>query len=252
MLQGKAILVTGAGSGIGRAVTELAAANGANVLVVDIDEKGGEETVNIVTAAGGVASFQRCDVSKEDEVAAMVASAVKTYGRLDGAHNNAGIEMQNKALHELTAQDWQRVINIDLTGVFYCLKHQFLTMKETGGGSIVNTASAAGLRGFINSSDYVAAKHGVVGLTKAAAVDGGPLGIRVNSVCPGFIMTPMAETRLMNDPVFSQALGPLRDRHVIGRFGQPSEIAESVMWLLSDRSSFVTGSPMIVDGGYCV
>jgi NAD(P)-dependent dehydrogenase (short-subunit alcohol dehydrogenase family) len=182
----------------------------------------------------------------------MVAFAVSTYGRLDGAFNNAGIEMRNKPVHELTGDDFRSVIDVDLTGVFYCIKHEFLAMKQTGGGSIANTASSSGLRGQANSADYVAAKHGVVGLTKAAAADGGPLGIRVNAVCPGLIMTPMAKDRLMNDPVFSQALDGLRQRHLIGRFGETSEVANLAMWLLSDQSSFVTGAPMLVDGGYAV
>lgn len=252
MLDGKIIIVTGGGSGIGRTSSEVFARNGANVIIADMDENGGNETVETICAAGGEARFRRCNVADEADVAAMVAFAVESYGRLDGAFNNAGIEMRNKSVHELTGEDFRKVIDVDLNGVFYCIKHEFLAMKKTGGGSIVNTASAAGLRGQGNAADYVAAKHGVVGLTKAAAVDGGPLGIRVNAVCPGLIMTPMARDRLMNDPVFSQALEGLRQRHVIGRFGETTEVANTAMWLLSDLSSFVTGTPTLVDGGYAI
>ena len=252
MLAGKTIVVTGAGSGIGRASAEMFAASGANIVVADLDENGGRETVNTIEAAGGKARFKRCDVAVEDQVAALVAFAVDSYGGLHGALNNAGIEMRNKPVHELTARDWQSVIDVDLTGVFYCIKHEVLYMKDHGGGSIVNTASASGLRAIANTADYTAAKHGVIGLTKAAAIDGGPLGIRVNAVCPGVILTPMMETRLMNDPTFSQALDDLRRRHYIGRFGNPADVAEMVMWLLSDRSTFVTGTASSTDGGYAI
>jgi NAD(P)-dependent dehydrogenase (short-subunit alcohol dehydrogenase family) len=252
VLKGKTIIVTGAGSGIGRASAEMFAASGANIVVADLDENGGRETVKSIEAAGGTARFTRCDVSVEDQVAALVAFAVDSYGGLHGALNNAGIEMRNKPVHELTAKDWQSVIDVDLTGVFYCIKHEVLYMKDHGGGSIVNTASASGLRAIANTADYTAAKHGVIGLTKAAAIDGGPLGIRVNAVCPGVILTPMMETRLMNDPTFSQAVDDLRRRHYIGRFGKPADVAEMVMWLLSDRSTFVTGTASSTDGGYAI
>ena len=252
MLNGKTVIVTGAGSGIGRTSAEVFAGAGANVVVADLNEQSAAETVAKILAAGGRAVARRCNVAEEDDVASMVAFAMERYGRLDGAFNNAGIEMHNKPVHELTAADWRAVIDVDLTGVFYCIKHEFLAMKGNGRGSIVNAASTSGIRGHINSSEYVAAKHGVVGLTKAAAIDGGELGIRVNAICPGLILTPMAQGRLMNDPVFSQALGDLRKRHIIGRFGETREVADAVMWLLSDSSSFTTGTAMIVDGGYAI
>ncbi len=252
MLKDKSILITGAASGIGRKCAEVFAANGARVLLADLSEPEGERAAAEIRAQGGAAAFHRCDVLDEASVAATVARAVELYGRLDGAMNNAGIEMRNKPVHELTADDIAAVLGVDLVGVFYCIKHEFLAMKDAGGGAIVNTASAAGVRGQVNASDYVAAKHGVVGLTKSAACDGGPLGIRVNAVCPGLIMTPMAQDRLMNDPVFSQALDGLRQRHVIGRFGQMEEVANAAMFLLSDLASFVTGTPMLVDGGYSI
>jgi len=252
VLKGKTIIVTGAGSGIGRTSAEVFAGTGANVVVADLNEQSAAETVAKIAAAGGRAVARRCNVGSEDEVAAMVAFTLERYGRLDGAFNNAGIEMHNKPVHELTAADWRAVIDVDLTGVFYCIKHEFLAMKAKGRGSIVNAASTSGIRGHINSSEYVAAKHGVVGLTKAAAIDGGQLGIRVNAICPGLILTPMAQDRLMNDPIFSQALGDLRKRHIIGRFGETQEVADAAMWLLSDSSSFTTGTAMIVDGGYAI
>lgn len=252
MLKGKTILITGAASGIGLKCAEVFATHGANVLVTDLSEEAGEAVAEGIRQAGGEARFQKCNVTDEASVAAAVDKAVELYGRLDGAMNNAGIEMRNKPVHELTANDINAVLGVDLVGVFYCIKHEFRVMKDSGGGSIVNTASSSGIRGQAYASDYNAAKHGVVGLTKGAACDGGPLGIRVNALCPGLIMTPMAQDRLMNDPVFSQALDGLRERHVIGRFGETVEIANAAMFLLSDMSSFMTGSPMIVDGGYAI
>lgn len=252
MLQGKTIIVTGAGSGIGRKAAETFASAGANVIAADFNAATAAETAAAIRCTDGQAVAWQCNVAVEEEVAAMVAFAVERFGRLDGALNNAGIEMRNKPVHELTDEDWRSVIDVDLTGVFYCIKHEFLAMKDRGGGSIVNTASASGVRGQGNASDYVAAKHGVVGLTKAAAVDGGLLGIRVNAICPGLIMTPMAQDRLMNDPTFSQALEGLRQRHIIGRFGETGEVANAAMWLLSDLSSFTTGTAMLVDGGYAI
>jgi NAD(P)-dependent dehydrogenase (short-subunit alcohol dehydrogenase family) len=252
MLRGKNIIVTGAGSGIGRKSAEAFARAGAQVVVADLNEPAAADTAASIRSANGVAVAYRCNVAVEDEVAAMVAFTVAQYGRLDGAFNNAGIEMHNKSVHELTAADWRAVIDVDLTGVFFCIKHEFLAMQSHRRGSIVNAASTSGLRGHVNSSEYVAAKHGVVGLSKAAAIDGGALGIRVNAVCPGLILTPMVQDRLMSDPVFSNALEDLRKRHVIGRFGETDEVANAVMWLLSDLSSFTTGTAMIVDGGYAI
>lgn len=252
MVAGKSIIVTGAGSGIGATTAEKLAAAGARVIVADLDGRSAEAVAANIIGRGGTAKAVTVDVADEASVKAMVQTAIDVYGRLDGAHNNAGIEMVNKPVHEISLTEWSKVLAVDLTGVFLCIKHEFLAMKHTGGGSIVNTASAAGVRGQINAADYVAAKHGVVGLTKSAAVDGGALGIRVNAVCPGLIMTPMARDRLMQDPVFAQALDGLRQRHHIGRFGETEEVTNAVLWLLSDESSFVTGTPMLVDGGYAV
>jgi NAD(P)-dependent dehydrogenase (short-subunit alcohol dehydrogenase family) len=252
MVKDKVIIVTGAGSGIGLTTAHTLAAAGAKVVLADINLGTVEAAVEDIRGSGGEAAATAVDVGDEASVAAMVRFAVDTFGRLDGAHNNAGIEMANKPLHELSAEEWGRVIHIDLNAVFYCLKHEFLAMKDSGGGSIVNTASSSGVRATMNSAEYTSAKHGVVGLTKCAAIDGAPLGIRVNAVCPGLIMTPMARDRLMNDPAFSVALEGIRQRHVIGRFGETQEIANAVMWMLSDASSFMTGAPMLVDGGFSI
>lgn len=252
MVQDKVIIVTGAASGIGLTTAQTLAKAGAKVVVADINPGSAQAVVDDITGNGGKAAATAVDVSDEASVEAMVRFAVDTFGRLDGAHNNAGIEMSNKPLHELSAAEWGRVIDVDLTGVFYCLKHEFLAMKESGGGAIVNTASSSGVRATMNSADYTSAKHGVVGLTKSAAIDGAPFGIRVNAVCPGLIMTPMARDRLMNDPTFSLALEGIRQRHIIGRFGETEEIANAVLWLLSDQSSFMTGAPMLVDGGFAI
>ncbi|MGE4429702.1 MAG: SDR family NAD(P)-dependent oxidoreductase [Sphingobium sp.] len=253
LLEGKVIFVTGAGSGIGRICSRAMAVEGAQIVATDLNSEEAERTAAAIRSEGGDAVSRRCDVGEEADVAAAIDFAVGHYGRIDGAHNNAGIEMVNKPIHEISGAEWNRALHVDLTGVFYCTKYEFLAMKrQSGGGAIVNTASGSGLRGQINAADYVSAKHGVVGLTKSSAVDGAQWGIRVNSVCPGLIMTPMAKERLMNDPIFSQALDGIRKRHIIGRFGEPEEVADAVMWLLSDRSAFVTGHQLVVDGGYCI
>ncbi len=252
MLKNKVIIITGGGSGIGRTAALSFATSGARVVVADLNEASAAETVKAIRAAGGDAEPRRCNVADEDDVAAMVAFAVQRYGRINGAVNNAGIEMSNKAVHEMTGQEWRRVIDVDLTGVFYCIKHEVLAMKASGGGSIVNTASSSGIRATMCSSDYTAAKHGVIGLTKASAIDAAPFGIRINAICPGLTLTEMTRDRLMNDPTFSVALEGIRQRHIIGRFGEPQEIANAMTWLLSDLSSFQTGSSMLVDGGFSI
>ncbi|GAC06445.1 SDR family oxidoreductase [Paraglaciecola chathamensis] len=240
---GKIVLVTGGGSGIGRASSEAFGAAGAIVAVADISEKNGLETVEAIRAAGGTAEFIFVDVSNEESVKAMIKSVVDTFGTLDIAHNNAGIEGNHIPLAELPSDNWRQVIDVDLTSVFYCLKAEIPEMMKNGGGAIVNTASASGLIGGYNLSVYTAAKHGVIGLTKAAAMDYANKGIRINSICPGAIDTP-----------FIAALPkPLIDRVTFAtpmdRLGQPREIAQSVLWLCSDASSYVTGHSLSVDGG---
>jgi NAD(P)-dependent dehydrogenase (short-subunit alcohol dehydrogenase family) len=248
MVKGKSVIITGAASGIGRATAVLLAKAEAKVIVTDISPEG-EGTVAEIKAAGGEAIFIRADLGVEEEVKALVAGTVKKYGRLDGAFNNAGLEACFKPLHELTTTQWQRAILVDLTAVFYCLKYQIIAMLETGGGSIINTASSLGVVAIPNQAEYVAAKHGVIGLTKSAAVDYSAKKIRVNAVLPGVIQTPMIK-RALEDPRFSAAFDKLREHHPIGRFGEPNEIGEAVKWLLSDASSFVTGASLPVDGGY--
>ncbi len=217
------------------------------MVVTDIVD--GRDVVDAIRREGGEAVFIRADVGVESDVEDLVSETVETFGKLDGAFNNAGVEQCATPLHELSADQWERAMRIDLTGVFFCLKHQIRAMLASGGGSIVNTASALGCVAIPNASEYVAAKHGVIGLTKAAAADYGARGIRVNAVLPGIIQTQMI-TRLADDPTFAAFFDKLRDRHPIGHFGKPSEVGETVKWLLSDAASFVTGASISVDGGY--
>jgi NAD(P)-dependent dehydrogenase (short-subunit alcohol dehydrogenase family) len=245
-VDGKIALVTGAGSGIGRATALVFAREGAKVVVADVVVDGGEETVRQIKAAGGAALFVKADMAKAAEVEAMVQKAVTTYGRLDCAHNNAGIEGATGRTADYREEDWDRVIRINLTGVWFCMKYEISQMLKQGGGAIVNTASDAGLLGVPQMPAYVASKHGVVGLTKTAALEYAKSGIRVNAVCPGVIKTPMVER------ITSQRAGRaerMAAAEPVGRMGKPEEIAEAVVWLCSEAASFVTGLPMSVDGG---
>jgi NAD(P)-dependent dehydrogenase (short-subunit alcohol dehydrogenase family) len=245
LLHGKAALITGAASGIGRATAIAAAREGAKVLVVDAVPTG-EDTVKLIKEAGGEAAFHKCDVTRAAEVEATVAAAVKLFGRLDCAHNNAGII--GKSLHtaEDTEENFDRIIAVDLKGVWLCMKYEILQMLKQGArGAIVNTASAAGLVGSHGQPAYTAAKHGVIGLTKVAALEYARHDIRVNSVCPGVIDTAMVAEMVTGHP-------RLRDRLIavepIRRMGKPEEIGEAVVWLMSDYASFVTGASLPVDG----
>ncbi len=245
-VDGKIALVTGAGSGIGRATALVFAREGAKVVVADVVVDGGEETVRLIKAAGGEAVFVKADMAKAAEVEAMVQKAVATYGRLDCAHNNAGIEGATGRTADYREEDWNRVISINLTGVWLCMKYEISQMLKQGGGAIVNTASDAGLLGVPQMPAYVASKHGVVGLTKTAALEYAKSGIRVNAVCPGVIKTPMLER------ITGQRAGRaerMAAAEPVGRMGKPEEIAEAVVWLCSEAASFVTGLPMPVDGG---
>ena len=246
LTEGKVALVTGAGSGIGRQTALAFAREGAQVVVSDIVVEGGEETVQQITAAGGQATFVKVDVAQAGQVKALVNTAVETYGRIDCAFNNAGIEGGVKPTIDCTEEEFDRTIAVNLTGVWLCMKYEIQQMLSQGGGTIVNTASAAGLVGFPGLPDYVASKHGVVGLTKTAALEYAKSGIRVNAVCPGVIQTPMVERGAQLSPGFDELAVSMEP---VGRFGQPSEVGEAVVWLCSDAASFVTGIPMQVDGG---
>jgi NAD(P)-dependent dehydrogenase (short-subunit alcohol dehydrogenase family) len=248
-LQGKTIIVTGAGGGIGREACLVLARAGANIVATDIAADRGRETVAVITGQQLSAAFFPADLASETQIQALVAHAVDTFGRLDGAYNNAGVEQCSIPLHQLKLEQWERAIRIDLTSVFLCIKHQVIAMMKSGGGAIVNTASSLGQVAIANASEYVSAKHGVVGLTRAAAAEYGHHGVRVNAVLPGITLTPMI-SRLVAEPQFKAVFDKARERHPIGRFGQPGEIGEAVAWLLSDAASFVNGTCMAVDGGY--
>ena len=243
--EGKVALVTGAASGIGRGSALAFAQEGASVVVADVTEDGGCETVELIEDAGGRAAFVRADVSKAADVEALVEQAIAAYGRLDYAHNNAGVLGTAKATHEIDEADWDRLIAINLKGVWLCMKYEVPQMLERG-GAIVNTSSAAGLVGMQALAAYTASKHGVAGLTKSAALDYAKLGIRVNAVCPGGIDTPLV--RNIEDP----ASFPPQAMPAMKRFGTPEDIANAVIWLCSEDASYVTGHLMSVDGAMTV
>jgi NAD(P)-dependent dehydrogenase (short-subunit alcohol dehydrogenase family) len=250
ILDGKSVLITGAASGIGRATALEAAAEGAALLLSDVDAARGEAVAAEIRSSGGTAAFAACDVTDEAQVEALVARA-REDGGLDGALNCAGILGTVGLTGDTSFDDWRRILDVDLNGVFLCTKHEVRAMLDSGGGSIVNMASAAGLIGWAGAPGYVAAKHGVVGLSKAAAVEYAAEGIRVNAMCPSYTETPMVadlfENLLGGDPEGPKAA---LANHPIGRFAQPAEIAAACVWLLSDKASFVTGTAMSVDGGY--
>ena len=247
LLNGKSALITGAASGIGRATALIFAREGARVIVADMADEGGEQTVRAIREIGGEAHFVRCDVSNARDVDALVAAAVRAYGRLDCAFNNAGIAGTQRKTADYDEDEFDKIVAVDLKGVWLCMRaeiRQFLAQKSSG--AIVNTASAAGLVASHSMPAYTAAKHGVVGLTKCAALEYARSGIRINDVCPGVVDTPLVEGMVAGKPKLAARLDEVEP---IGRKARPGEIGEAVAWLCSDAASFVTGCSMSVDGG---
>ena len=241
---GEVALVTGAGSGIGRAIALAFASEGIRVVVADIDEEGGRETVGQIQRAGGESIFSKCDVSREDMVKATIEEVVGEWGRIDYACNNAGIHAELPVpLANENREEWDRIIAVNLTGVFLCMQSEILQMVSQGGGVIVNIASAAGLVAELGSPAYTAAKHGVMGLTKVAALDCIRDGVRVNAICPAVIDSPMVAAAP------EEVRQYLKTLHPIGRFGKPEEVAAAVMYLCSDLAGFTTGTGIVLDGG---
>lgn len=248
-MEKKVILVTGGGSGIGRAAALAFAGAGAKVVISGRRESEGNETIALVKKAGGQGRFVRADVSNEAEVERLVAETLAAYGRIDAAFNNAGIEGEvGKQTHEQSVENYQAVMNTNVLGVLLTMKHEIAAMLRSGGGAIVNNASVGGLIGFPGVSVYVASKHAVLGLTRTAALEYGKQAIRINAVAPGGIETPMLN-RFTGGPG-SDFFNRLADMHPIGRLGRPEEIAETVLWLCSEKASFVTGACLAADGGW--
>jgi len=247
LFEGKVAVVTGAASGIGRAVALLFAEHGAAVMASDVDDAGGAETVAQIARAGGAARFVHTDVGDPQAVERMVAATVEAFGRLHFAHNNAGIGGAGAEIPDHPIDAWQRGIDIMLSGVFYGLKYEIPAILRSGGGAIVNTSSGAGLIGFPGMAAYVAAKHGVIGLTRTAALEWGHRGIRINAICPGTARSGMVDAWLGGDAAREAEVAAL---HPIGRIAEAREIAEAVIWLCSPQASFVLGAAIPVDGGY--
>ena len=241
----KIAFVTGAASGIGRAAALAFAREGAGVVVADVSRADNEETANLVARLGRHALAVECDVCSEDDLGAAFEQTVKVFGRLDVAFNNAGIEFKEGAVADSRVEDWDRIINTNLRGVYLCLKHEISLMLKTGSGAIVNMSSIAGLVGLKGVPAYTASKHGVVGLTKSAALDYAQSNIRVNAICPGLIDTPLAKRVLT-----PEELAQVAASQPMGRMAKPDEVAEAVLWLCSDSASFVTGHALAVDGGF--
>ena len=245
-MEGKVALITGGSKGIGRATALAFAREGAKVVIADIAVEKCADTAKKITDDGGEAHCIETDVSKTNQVRALIDEIVTLYGRLDYAFNNAGIEGKQAPTAESTEDNWDLVIDINLKGVWLCLKYEIAQMLRQGGGAIVNTSSVAGVIGYPNISAYTASKHGVLGLTKTAALEYAKNNIRVNAVCPGVIRTAMIERFTDNDP---QVEKQMAESAPVGRMGTPEEIADAVVWLCSDEASFVTGHPLVIDGG---
>lgn len=246
-LTGKVAVVTGGSAGIGRSAALALAAEGAAVVLSDLDDERGNAVAGEIVAKGGRAAFVHADVSDDEQVEAMVSRAVVEFGGLDLAFNNAGIEGDRAPTHECTPENWHRTLAVNLTGVWSCMRHEIPKMLERGAGSIVNCSSVAGLVGFASIPAYVASKHGIVGLTRTAALEYAEAGVRVNAICPGVIDTEMIGRFTGGD---EEATAAMLAMEPIGRMGRPEEIADAVVWLCSDRSSFTTGQAIAVDGGF--
>jgi NAD(P)-dependent dehydrogenase (short-subunit alcohol dehydrogenase family) len=245
-LNGKVAIVTGGASGIGQVTAKLYAALGAKVVVSDLHEQAGNDVITQIKQKGDDAIFIKADVSKPEDCEQLVSKTIEAYGRLDIAFNNAGISGEANPIGDMSIEGWNRIIEVNLNSVFYCMKYELQQMVKQGQGAIVNNSSILGAVGFANSAGYVAAKHGIVGLTKNAALEYSSKGIRVNSIGPAFINTPL----LTEAGIDENAKKALVQLHPIGRLGESSEVAELVVWLSSDKASFVTGSYYSIDGGY--
>ncbi len=246
-MEEKVVVVTGAASGIGRATAILFAEEGAKVVVSDIAPEGGEETVSLIKNTGGEAIFIRTDISQSSEVEAMINKTVETFGKLNCAVNNAGMEAMPTPTADCAEEDFVRTIDVNLKGTWLCMKYEIGQMLKTGSGSLVNVSSVAGLVGVPAMPAYVAAKHGIIGLTKTAALEYGAVGIRVNAVCPSAVRTPMMEQIIASMPEMGENMNA---NHPVGRIGETKEVAETILWLCSDGASFITGHAMAVDGGF--
>jgi NAD(P)-dependent dehydrogenase (short-subunit alcohol dehydrogenase family) len=246
-MNGKTAIVTGAASGIGRATAVCFASRGAKVIVSDVNESGCQETAKLITKQGGIAKIVLCDIATPEQVVNLLDTTIDSFGRLDYACNNAGVEGETGDTVACSIENWRRVLDINLMGTWLCMKHEIPHMLEVGGGAIVNVSSIAGLIGFGGLPAYVASKHGLNGLTKTVALEYAQRGIRINAVCPGAIETPMIHRVTHHD---AQEEAAMVARHPMGRMGTPDEIAQLIVWLCSDAASFVTGQTIAADGGY--